>query len=140
MPTDPNIYATEDMLAGRIPSVTLTEALDDNGDGMADDGVLAMILSNASRAVDGYLSGLYTVPFDSPTAVVKQATLSFVLEALYIRRQQEPPKIIAEEAKFYRERLQRIGNRELPLDAATAKAFTPGAAIVSDMKVNAQST
>jgi phage gp36-like protein len=134
-------YISRDQIIGRIPPSTLSDALDDNRDGVEDDGLLDAIIANASSAVDGYLAGIYPTPFSDPApAVVRAATLAFVIEELYIRRQVEKPAAVEEQSKFFRTRLEKIGNRELPLDASQVKAFTPGAAITSAIKVNAQST
>ena len=134
-------YVTTDQVTSEIPAPVLRDALDDLGDGEDHPEVLAGIVSNASQEVDGYLAGLFTVPFADPAPMkVRSAALAFTIERIYSRREKDLPKRWADQSKFWREHLQAVGNRELPFDAAVAKAFTPGAAVTLDLSVNAQST
>ena len=80
-------YLTESDLTAKIPPQTLLEALDDNGDGVADDDLLDSIIASAAGEIDGQLSGRHAVPFTGDIAPrVKHACLIFVLEMLYERR------------------------------------------------------
>jgi phage gp36-like protein len=80
-------YITIEDLAGEIPDAFLVEALDDNGDGLADAGAFDTIALKASGDVDALLSGRYSVPFTGTIpALVKQAARVFVLEMLYKKR------------------------------------------------------
>jgi len=135
-------YITQPAIEAKVPAPVLIDALDDDGDGQADDGLLDQIIQNASDAVDGYLAGLYTVPFSDPIpAAVTTATLIFTLEDIYSRRNiPDAQNPFSKQANDWRARLTKIGNRELPLDAATEKTFTPGAVIVENVSINAQST
>jgi len=138
-------YVTRDQVNAKLPAPLLLDALDDDGDGQEDDGVFNAIVATASQEVDGYLAGLFTVPFPDPApAQVSAAALMFTLDAIYGRRAQGGEDHSANpyrsQVKFWRERLQKIGNRELPLDVSQVKAFTPGAAITENAAVNAQST
>jgi hypothetical protein len=72
---------------------------------------------------------------------VRHAALVFVLELIYSRRSvDERSNPYAAQGKFWREHLQKVGNRDLPMDAAVDKAFVPGAAIVEDVSINTQMT
>ena len=134
-------YVTTEQVTSEIPAPTLRDALDDEGDGQEHPEVLAVVIANASQEVDGYLGGLFTVPFAEPApAKVSAAALAFTIERIYLRREKELPKRWADQAKFWREHLQAVGNRELPFDATVNKAFTPGAAVTLDLSVDAQST
>jgi phage gp36-like protein len=134
-------YVTRADIESKVPPPILVGALDDDGDGLEDSGRFDALVATASAEVDGYLSGLFTVPFDPVPAKVRQAAQCFVLEMVYQRRNVEADKNpFTKQAAWWREHLQKVGNRELPFDAATAKAFVPGAAIVEDCAVNAQST
>lgn len=135
-------YVTQVQVETKIPALVLNDALDDNGDGLADSGKLDEIIALASQEVDGYLAGLFDVPFADP-APAKVATAAFVFtcEAIYQRRSISDEKNpFAKTAAWWREHLQRVGNRELPFDAATEPAFTPGASVVDDVSVDEQST
>lgn len=120
-------YVTRNQVTGKLPDKILNDALDDDKDGTEDPGVFDDIVASASLEIDGYLSGLFPTPFANPPAKVQTAALIFVLESIYQRRQipsdQNPFTITA---TWWRKHLQAVGNRELPFDAATPKAFASG--------------
>ena len=135
----PYVLTTE--VTSEIPAPILRDALDDEADGRDHPEVLAAVIANASQEVDGYLAGLFTVPFADPApAKVRAAALAFTVERIYSRREKDLPKRWAQQSKFWRDHLQAVGNRDLPFDASVAKAFVPGAAVTLDLSVNAQST
>lgn len=112
-------YVVKIDVTAKIPPQYLTEALDDDGDGAEDAGLFDQIVTTASNDVDGYLAGLFTTPFSDPApAQVRAAALIFVCEAIYARRvnagESNPFKA---QGNFWRERLQQIGDRKLPLDS-----------------------
>ena len=138
-------YITRTQVEDKILPPILLDALDDNGDGQEDAGRFDSLVATASQEVDGYLAGLFTVPFPDPAPPkVCQAALCFMLEAIFARRSVASNASLANpytaQATFWRGHLQKVGNRELPFDAGQEKAFSPGAAIVEDISVNAQST
>jgi hypothetical protein len=49
-------------LAGSIPADFLTQALDDDGDGVADTGVFDGIASDVGNTIDGYVGLRYSLP------------------------------------------------------------------------------
>lgn len=120
-------YVTRDQVTDLLPEKVLVDALDDDKDGAEDDGLLDSIIATAALEVDGYLSGLFTVPFANPPAKVKAASLIFVMEALYQRRQiATDDNPFTKRATWWRTHLQAVGNRELPFDAATPKSSAAG--------------
>jgi len=133
-------YVTQTQIQTAIPAPILTDALDDDRDGAADAGVLTAIIASADQAVDAFLSARYTVPFITVPTAVAEASFTFSCERIYDRRpgasEMNPWKA---RASFWRERLQKIGDNELPLNAGTTPAFNPGSAITSAM-VTAAST
>lgn len=135
-------YVARQQITAKIPAPLLTEALDDDGDGAEDAGLLDQIIANASQAVHGFLSGLFTVPFPDPApTAVQQAAFIFTLEEIYARRSERDEKNPwRDQADFWRERLQQIGDRKLPLDAAAIKAVVPGAVITDTISVDGSST
>lgn len=134
-------YVTTAEVESEIPRPVLRDALDDEGDGLDHPEALAAVIANASQEVDGYLGGLFAVPFADPApAKVKAAALAFTLERIYSRRQMDVPKRWEGLCKFWREHLQAVGNRELPFDATVTKTVTPGAAVTLELSVDAQST
>lgn len=129
-------YTTQSEIETKIPAPHLVDALDDDRDGSPDEGVLAAIIESASNAVDAYLAGLFTVPFDPVPAPCREAAFVFACETIYDRRQILEKNPFKDRAEFWRKRLEAIGKGEIPLDAATEKEFTPGAAITENVAVD----
>jgi phage gp36-like protein len=126
-------YVTRAQVEAKIPPPLLLEALDDDGDGAEDDGQFDAVVAAASTEVDGYLGGLFEVPFTSPPAKAQAAAFAFVCEMIYQRRNvPEEKNPFTSVAKWWRTHLQRVGNRELPFDAATDATVAPGAVITED--------
>lgn len=124
-------YATRAQITAKLPAPFLNDAMDDNGDGNEDAGLLDQIIATASSDVDAFLAGVYTTPFPDPApAVVSSATLIFTLKAIYDRRPVgEKGNPWASQYNWWRGRLEKIGNRELPLDAgAEGIPVSPAAA------------
>jgi phage gp36-like protein len=130
-------YTTQAKIVAKLPAQHLNDACDDDGDGSADNGVLDAVIAGAATAVDAYLAGLYSVPFADPApAVCQEAALVFACETIYDRRQIVEKNPYKERADFWRDRLEKIGKGEIPLDASQAKEYTPGAAITEDVSVD----
>ena len=136
------MYITRTQVEDKLPPPILLDALDDDGDGVEDPGRFDSLVGTASQEVDGYLAGLFTVPFLDPAPPkVCQAALCLMLYGIYRRRGvADKDNSYYHDVVFWREHLQKVANRELPFDASMVKAFTPGAAITEDVSVNAQST
>lgn len=80
-------YATYNDIAALIPPAFLVQALDDNGDGAADDGVFDLVLGQVSDDINGYLGLRYALPLGEPYPdIVVSAARVFVAEKLYKRR------------------------------------------------------
>lgn len=135
-------YTTRALIVAKIPSLVLNDALDDNGDGREDTGAMDNVITVASTEVDGYLAGIFSVPFADP-APAKVATAAFVFACYTIYQRRSTPdkdNPFADQNKFWREHLQKVGKGEIPLDAAIEKSFAPGAAITEPISLNTQST
>lgn len=133
-------YTTQAAIQALVPPAHLRDALDDEASGMDNPTQLAQVITNADNDVDAYLAGIFTVPIDPVPAVCASASLIFACETIYARRidslglsDRNPFKARAD---FWRSRLQKIGNGELPLDNATEKEVVPGFAILEDMTVD----
>jgi phage gp36-like protein len=109
------VYVTQARIQSRIPGPLLNDALDDNRDGAADDGILDEIIQAASDAVDALVSPAYTVPFTSPPAPVKEAAFAFACEMIYDRRQVSERNPYRAEADKWRGRLELVGAGKLAL-------------------------
>lgn len=131
-------YTTQEKVETLIPPQYLVDALDDDRDGAADEGLLDTIIEAASNEVDGFLAGRFTIPFEDPApAAVAEAALVFVCERLYARRLVPDEKNpFTARANAWRERLQKMGDGTLPLDASLTRPNTPGASIVEDVTLD----
>lgn len=131
-------YVTQARIETALPPQHLRDALDDDGDGQADSGILEEIIASASQAVDGFLAGLFAVPFADPApAAAAEAAFVFALERIYDRRQAGERNPWRSQADGWRERLERMGKGDLPLDAGvTGVVATPGAAVTENAAHN----
>jgi phage gp36-like protein len=130
-------YVTQAQIETAIPGPRLRDALDDDGDGQADEGLLDAIIASVDGAVDAYLAGLYDVPFATPPAPVIEASLVFACERIYDRRPgAEDRNPWRSRADWWRERLERIGKGEIPLDAGSGRSFAPGASVTENVSVD----
>lgn len=131
-------YTTQAEIEAKIPAAVLNDALDDDADGAADDGVLAQVIANADGEVDGFLAGLFTVPFSGTIPPkVKAASFAFTCEAIYQRRNIPDDKNpFSKIAAWWRAHLQKVGNGELPFDAAVETTNTPGASVLEDVDLD----
>lgn len=137
-------YITSSQIYAEIPQPKVNDALDDDGDGRPDAGILDQIIADAGNEVDGYLQARYPVPFNPAPAIVVQATLIFACEKIYGRREvvnQKNP--YTERAAIFRGKvgqpgtLTKIANRELPLDSSELESVVPGAIIAEEAPLNA---
>lgn len=80
-------YITQSDIAGQVPAAFLLQALDDDGDGLADAGIWDGIVSAAQNEIDGRLAAAYSVPFSSPVpALIKAVCSVLALWLVYKRR------------------------------------------------------
>jgi phage gp36-like protein len=130
-------YLTTEEIQTAIPAPDLVDALDDDRDGAADEGILDAIIASAANAVDAYLAPTFEVPFETPPAPVREAALCFACERIYERRPQLATRNpFKTKSDFWRTRLGSIGRGEIALDSAQPRAFSPGAAITETSIVN----
>lgn len=132
-------YTTVNELERFIAASVLTEMLDDDGDGQRDEGLLDGIIESSSQAVDAYLCSLFDVPFTNPVpALVSQAGLIFTCYALFARRlTPEEKNPWTSQVNMIRDRLQKVGEGKLPLDAQQTKSHSPGVVITTPVDVDA---
>lgn len=130
-------YILQTALKGKVPDDLLLQALDDNADGMADDGIWDTIAADVDRAIDGRLEGRYAVPLAAPLpAVVIEAATVFAAEAVYMRRGlagDQNPWI--KQADAFRKRLEAIGAGEQPLKNNVTPAKSGGSVITEPSRV-----
>ena len=111
-------YVTRAQIVTQIPAPLLADALDDNRDGTEDAGLFDNLVAQCSTDVDAFLAGVYNTPFTTfIPAQVNSAAFAFVCEAIYSRRPVDGKNPWAASAQKWRDRLEKIGTRQLPLDS-----------------------
>jgi len=132
-------YVTPQLIADEIGGwARLNDALDDDGDGQVDAGLLDRLITSSSGAVDGFLQGRYVTPLNPVPAIAIEAALVFTIEKVYNRRKQGPDEKnpYEERATEMRKRLKKISDREESLNATEREAFWPGAVITRESRLN----
>ena len=132
-------YVISQLIADEIGGwPRLNDALDDDGDGQVEVGLLDRLMAAASGAVDSFLQGRYITPLNPAPAIAVEAALVFTVEKIYNRRKQGPNEKnpYEERATEMRQRLKKISDREESLDAQERAAFRPGAIIERESRLN----
>jgi len=128
-------YFTRSSVTAKVPPKFLLQALDDDGDGIEDDGLWDAIAEDACDAVDSFLGGRFAVPFaeGSVPALAAEAAKLFALETLYQRRgyerDTEPPNPWSNAASAIRARLKRIAAGDEPLMPEGGAGAVPGSSV-----------
>ncbi|MGC3991692.1 MAG: DUF1320 family protein [Chthoniobacteraceae bacterium] len=126
-------YLTIDDLRGKIPDPFLTEALDDNADGVIEAADL--VIAQASMAVEALLAGRYQFPLPEGEAVpqiVTYGALILACEACYNRRGfKGDANPYAVEAAALRDQLRAIGEGRIPL-APTIQRAEPSGSLIGE--------
>jgi phage gp36-like protein len=133
-------YITREEIQNEIPALHLTEALDDDRDGVEDAGLFDALVAQASLQVDSYLASVFTVPFTGTTipSTVRQAAYLFLGELIYARRPHVSAKNpFTDRADAMRKRLELIGTGKIAMDYATTPSQSPGAAITEAPSIDA---
>jgi phage gp36-like protein len=115
-------YTTEASLRSVIPGPHLAAALDDDGDGQPDAGLLEQVLAEASRAVDAALGAAYAVPLNPTPAAAAAAALVFAAELIHDRHPSPNPNPFRVRADQWREFLLGVAQGKHGLDAAVDAA------------------
>ena len=120
-------------LDGHIPPAFLTQALDDDNDGVID--AWSLVQSAACEAVDAEMEGRFTVPITVTPLPrkLKLAALAFACELCYRRRGVEDEKNPwVKVAAGYRKQLAAITAGELKLSVTPAPAQPDPAGSIID--------
>lgn len=124
-------YSDEADITAEVGAQNIIPFLDDDGDGLADTGLLANIISLSDSYINGKLASIYTVPISPTPPFLRYCSLILSCERLYRRRMAPTEKNpYTSEADQIREQLTEIGNGELPLDLNVPREFTQGVANV----------
>lgn len=131
-------YCSYNDIAALIPPDFLVQALDDNGDGAADDGLFDTIEGLAEDDINAFLGVRYALPLDQPyPPVVVSAARALTCEKLYDRRGIGPDKNPwTAKANAARAVLKAISLGETPL-APDLNRADPSASIVTEPMITA---
>lgn len=110
-------YFIQSEIESVIPPQFLLDALDDDGDGVADAGLFDRIADQASGEADAILGQRYATPFEAPVpAIVAHAARLFACAIIYRRRGvSEEANPWAAPAKDMASKLGRIASGSEPL-------------------------
>jgi len=124
-------YITRSDVLTLISDSELDQFVDDQTNSSDGDLQLTSICQMASDTADSYISAIYLTPFVSNIpAKLKSASLIFVCEALYARRQVPGEKNpFTSRANMWRDQLTDIGSGKLPLDVGVTRAFPSGVTV-----------
>jgi hypothetical protein len=108
-------YFEQSDLTALIPTQWVTAGLDDTGDGTQD--AFAAVQRLVEDEVNGELSRLYTVPFDTTgrpglESFLRMLCVHIACEMIYERRQIPFPEVRAKKLAELRKRLAAIGSGE----------------------------
>ena len=130
-------YVTQSELEAVIPRDYIVEALDDDKDGQADEGVWDNVYAAVAAAIEGPLGQRYSVPFSNPfPAVVVEAARVLAAEALFLRRGRAGDhNPWTARADAVRKRLEAIAEGKAPLTAGATSVPGGGTVISEDSKL-----
>jgi phage gp36-like protein len=130
-------YVLQSDIAGDIPAPFLIEALDDDGDGLADDGVWDAVAASVATEIDGVLGQRFPVPFVTVPAVVKAAAQILALSKLYTRRGFSGDKNPwDEQAEAVRTKLNAIADGDQPLQPGAKRPASGVIAVTEPSKAS----
>lgn len=108
-------YCIQDDLSEYISDEALVQLTDDDDSGVIDAGNVSQCITGADAEIDGYLVGVYELPFSSTPALIKEISIKLTTLRLYQRRHRVPDWVeaLAIEA---RETLKMLNERDVILD------------------------
>lgn len=120
-------------LSAKIPPQFITQALDDDNDGVADPGIWNVIKKDVHTEIDGALGARYRVPFRNPVPpFVLRVAVVLACAAIYERRgvsEKENP--FAEQRKTLRKEMKEIAEGKAPLDPSEQRV-QPSVSVVTE--------
>ncbi len=101
----------------------LVALADDDGDGLADDGVIEEALAAATREVRQAVAGVFSVAGDAPLpALLADIAQTLAVERLYERRREALPGPWTQRAARARVLLHEVARGERPVEGAPRAA------------------
>lgn len=117
-------YTTQAAIQAKVPPLILVDALDDDGDGDADAGLLDQIIANASNDVDAMICNRVALPLATVPASVSGAALWLAIADIYGRRQKEMPEDFKRRLRQVNDFLEKVRDGKEILDATATQAIT----------------
>lgn len=118
------MYCQQSDILNFIDGVNLIAFTDDFATGNLNTTILNNVISMASNECDALVSSIYAVPFNPVPAKIKQASIIFTCEALYIRRlTPEEKNPFRAQADYWRKQLMLINSGQLSLDESFLRGF-----------------
>jgi len=114
------MYCALDDIRARLEEPTLTALCDDDGDGVADPGVVEAAIADADAEIDTNLATRYAVPISSPPAVLRAVAAWLSIAALFRRRRETPSPLHAEQAEHARRILSLLARGRMSLPGIPA--------------------
>jgi phage gp36-like protein len=90
------MYCTQQDIIDRYGESELIVAADNDGDGEADENIVAKALEDASEEIDTFLAIRYTLPLNPAPAILKRLCVDMALYHMSM-----PPAITEEKRKRY---------------------------------------
>lgn len=89
-------YTTQADIAAIIPESVLIQLTDDAVPPVAiNSTVISQTIVQATSIIDGYVGGVYSLPFTSLPELIKTLALDIVVYRLYLRRKKnDPPEAV----------------------------------------------
>ncbi len=116
------MYSIQSDLEKRLDPQVLRAITDDDGDGLADEAVVAAAIADADALIESYLRARYAVPFNPVPETVRSISASVAVYFLLTRRSEIVP---AEHLRRYEavvRLLDRLARGEVALDAVQTEA------------------
>lgn len=127
-------YATRSDLEKQLAPAEVVQLADDDGDGVADAGVIERALADAEAEINAYLGTRYRLPLATVPELIRRLTVDLALWHLYRRRD------LATEARSKQHDdavalLKRLADGTVTLGLAPSQQETPPPSIVSGDRV-----
>ena len=119
-------YVLRADIEAKIPPAQITEALDDDNDGIEDEGLWDKVAAGVDNEIDGFLSQRYALPLATAPAFLRSGACALACETLFQRR-----GIPAEQNPFtgaagkFRTKLEAIATGKSLLEIGTPPAKPP---------------
>jgi len=109
-------YCTQSDILKQLDEEILIQLTDDDGTGEVDSDVVDRAIADADEEIDAYLSGKYSLPFDTTPNLVRKVSVTLAICNLYARRDDTIPETRKENCERARKDLNLIAKGMMKLD------------------------